>query len=158
VFGLASFVALPGTAGAAAPASVLAAANGGEAYIRPDLDGCDPSFVVVGRVVASMFGGDPLCAGDAPAPAGHPVDVGGAQPGVAFPLTVAVSGPRLYALVDDRRYASSRGVYLASPGGTATLRCTGQLVFTVAGTTVVLRRIGGAARSSAVVAKRSRAA
>jgi hypothetical protein len=114
--------------------------NGGSAYIRPGLDGCDPSFVPVGRPVMPMFGSDPLCAGDAPAPAGHPVDVGGAQPGVAFPLTVAVSGQRLYALVNDQHYESSRGFYSASPVGSATLRSAGQLVFTVAGTTVVLRR------------------
>ena len=68
------------------------------------------------------------------------MNVGGAQPGVAFPLTVAVGGQRLYALVNHRLYTSPPGFYPASATGSATLARTGQIVFTVAGSVVALRR------------------
>jgi hypothetical protein len=112
--------------------------NGGEAWIRPDLDGCDPSFVIVGRPIVPLFSSDPRCAGDPAAPSGHPSDVGGAVAGKPFPLTVAVDGPRLLAEVDGRRYSSRPLFGTTSTVGTAVLRRDGTLLVTLGATPVVL--------------------
>jgi hypothetical protein len=112
--------------------------NGGQAWIRGDLDGCDPSYVIVGRPVIGLFASDSRCAGDPAANPAHPVDVGGAQVGHPFPLTVAVKGLQLFALVNGRFYASTPGFYPASPVGQATLRANGQLVVSLGGVPVTL--------------------
>ena len=115
-------------------------AHGGSAFIRPDLDGCDPSFAVLGRPARPMFASDPICAGDPAAAAAHPVDVGGASVGTAFPLTVATRGQRLYALVNDVLFESDPLVVLPAPIGRATLESPEDLVFAVSATIVVLHR------------------
>jgi hypothetical protein len=113
---------------------------GGEGWIRPDLDGCDPSFQVMGRPAVPLFSSTPRCAGDPPAPATHPSDVGGAVVGRSFPLTVAIVGQRVVAEVNGARYASR----LMFPGpttvGSAVLRTNTSLVVTLAGIPVALAR------------------
>jgi hypothetical protein len=117
--------------------------NGGEAWIRRDLDGCDPSYAIVGRPVIGLFASDPRCAGDPAANPAHPVDVGGAQVGRPFPLTLAVKGLQLYALVNGTFYASKPGFYPSSPVGQAVLRANGQLVVSLGGVPVVLTPASG---------------
>jgi hypothetical protein len=112
--------------------------NGGQAWIRSDLDGCDPSYAVFGGPAIGLFASDPRCAGDPAADPAHPVDVGGAQVGRAFPLTVAVKGLQLFALVNGTFYASKPGFYPSSPVGQAVLRANGQLVESIGGVPVVL--------------------
>jgi hypothetical protein len=112
-------------------------AHGGSAWIRDDLDGCDPSLVVVGRPAIGLFGSEPHCAGD---PVSHPAAVGGARIGQAFPLALATRGLQLYALVNGTFYASppQLGLPLA-PVGQATLRRDGTLSLSLGGSLVVLR-------------------
>jgi hypothetical protein len=112
----------------------------GEAYIRPDLDGCDPSYAVLGQPVTPMFGSDAICAGAPAAPVAHPVDVGGARVGETFPLALAVRGQRLYAMVNRHLYTSPPGLYLTAPVGTATLRSERELVAVIGGVVVTLER------------------
>jgi hypothetical protein len=116
--------------------------SGGEAWIRSDLDGCDPSYVIVGRPAIGLFASDPRCAGDPAANPAQPVDVGGAQVGRSFPLTLAAQGLRLFALVNGKFYASKPGFYPPSPVGQAMLRANGQLVVSLGGMPVVLARSG----------------
>jgi hypothetical protein len=112
--------------------------NGGEAWIRPDLDGCDPSYVIIGRPIMSPFSNDPRCAGDPAAPVGRASNVDGAVVGKPFPLTVAADGLRLLAEVDDRRYASRPLLGTTSTVGAAVLRRDGTLLVTLGATPVVL--------------------
>jgi hypothetical protein len=113
---------------------------GGEGWIRPDLDGCDPSFQVFGRPVVPGFSSDPRCAGDPPAPAAHPADVGGAVVGLSFPLTVAIDGQRVVAEVNGARYASRLMFPGSTTVGSAVLRTATTLVVTLAGVPVALAR------------------
>jgi hypothetical protein len=114
--------------------------NGGAEWIRPDLDGCDASYAVVGRPAVLHFSSDPRCAGDPPAPAAHPSDVGGAVVGRSFPLTVAIVGQRVVAEVNGARYASRLMFPGSTTVGSAVLRTSMSLVVTLAGIPVALAR------------------
>jgi hypothetical protein len=122
-----------------------ARANGGSAFIRPDLAGCDPSFTATGPVSVGMFGSEPNCVGDPAAPPDHPVDVGGVSVGATFPLTVAINAQRVYALVNGVLYASQPVLTSVGPVGRATMRGASRLVFSSGTSTVTLLRQSGPA-------------